>query len=106
VQRFDLGQQTIAAQAPFVAGRHRNMRQFRAPAAGFLLAVHRGSALCATGFHRAMMAQLRRGVQRRVRECGGGFLVSGTSRMLSLPELPALLWNEVLGENAVDLYMA
>jgi hypothetical protein len=69
LQGFDLGQQTIAAQAPFVVGRHRDVRQFRAPAADFLFAGHRGSALCATGFHRAMMAQLRRGVQRRVRGC-------------------------------------
>jgi hypothetical protein len=63
LQRFDLGKQTIAAQAPFVTGRHRDMWQFRAPAACLLLAGHRGSALGALLFHQAMMAQLRRGVQ-------------------------------------------
>jgi len=39
------------------------VRQFRAPAAAFLLASHRSAALCAAGFHLAMMAQLRRAVQ-------------------------------------------
>jgi hypothetical protein len=57
-QRCDSGQQAIAAQAPFVAGRHRDVRQFRAPAAAFLLTGHRGSALCAVFFHLSMMAQL------------------------------------------------
>jgi len=63
-QRFDLGKQTIAAQALFVAVRHWDVRQFRAPASAFLLAGHRGTALCATFFHGAMMAQLRPAVQR------------------------------------------
>jgi hypothetical protein len=58
LQRFDLCQQTIAAQAPFVVDWHRDIRQFRAPAASFRLASHRGSALCALLFHLAMMAQL------------------------------------------------
>src|SRR6266478_5237407 len=50
-QRFDLGKQTIAAQAPFVAGRHWDVRQFRAPTSSVLLAAHRGSALGALLFH-------------------------------------------------------
>src|SRR5260370_38303801 len=50
-QRFDLGKQTSAAQAPFFAGRHWDVRQFRAPAVGFLLAGHRGTALGALLFH-------------------------------------------------------
>src|SRR5713226_6209268 len=64
LQRCDFGKQAVAAEAPLLIGRHRDMRQFRAPAAGLLLASHRGSALRALLFHQAMMAQLRRGVQR------------------------------------------
>src|SRR5437879_4565710 len=63
-QRFDLGKQTIAAQAPFFASGHWDVRQFRAPTPSLLLAGHRGTALCAAFFHGAMMAQLRRAVQR------------------------------------------
>jgi hypothetical protein len=65
LQRFDLGKQAVPAQASLRIGRHRDDgRQFRAPAAAFRLASHRGSALCAAGFHEAMMAQLRGRVQR------------------------------------------
>jgi hypothetical protein len=74
LQRFDLGQETASAQTSLVARRHGDFWQFRAPAAGFLLAGHRGAALCAEFFHQAMMAQLRRGVQfqaeaRRLSAC-------------------------------------
>jgi hypothetical protein len=64
LQEFDPGAQTIWAKTSFRIGGHRNSRQFRAPASAFRLASHRGAALRAFGFHRAMMAQLRRGVQR------------------------------------------
>src|SRR5713101_5946667 len=83
LQRLNLGKQAVAAEAPFLIGRHRDVRQFRAPAPAFLLAGHRGSALRAAGFHRAMMAQLWRGVQRRVQGRSRGFLVSRTTRMIS-----------------------
>jgi hypothetical protein len=63
LQRFDLGKQTVPAQASLRINGHRDVRQFRAPAAAFRLTSHRSSALCATGFHQAMMAQLRRAVQ-------------------------------------------
>src|SRR6266513_2663944 len=53
LQRFDLGAQTVPAQASFRTNGHRDVRQFRAPAAAFRLASHRGSALCAAGFHKA-----------------------------------------------------
>src|SRR6266849_10245069 len=43
LHRFDLGKQTVPAHAPSVVGRHRDVRQFRAPASSFLLAGHRGS---------------------------------------------------------------
>jgi hypothetical protein len=64
LQRFDLGAQTIWAKTSFRIGGHRNSRQFRAPAPAFRLASHGGAALCAFGFHRAMMAQMWRAVQR------------------------------------------
>jgi hypothetical protein len=54
----DFGEQALAAQASFVPGGHRNVRQFRAPAARFLLAGHRGAALNTDFFHQLMMAQL------------------------------------------------
>jgi len=64
LQSFDLGQQTVPAEASLRIGRHRDDgRQFRAPAAAFRLAGHRSTALCAAGFHRAIMAQLRWRVQ-------------------------------------------
>src|SRR5258708_18639893 len=57
LQCFDLGAQTVPAQASLRIGRHRDVRQFRAPAAAFRLARHCSSTLCAAGFHAAMMAQ-------------------------------------------------
>jgi len=65
LQCFDLGAQTVPAQTSLGIGGHRDMRQFRAPAAAFRLTGHRSSTLRAAGFHQAMMAQLRRAVQRR-----------------------------------------
>jgi hypothetical protein len=64
LQRFDFGQETASAQASLVVGRHGDFWQFSAPATGFLLAGHRGAALCAEFFHQVMMAQLWCGVQR------------------------------------------
>jgi hypothetical protein len=59
LQRFDFGEQAAPAKASLRISRHgEDVRQFRAPAAAFLLAGHHSSALCAAGFHRAMMAQL------------------------------------------------
>src|SRR5260370_33544831 len=43
LQRFDLGKQTVSAEASLRISRHRDVRQFRAPTASFLLAIHRGS---------------------------------------------------------------
>jgi len=60
----NLGTQAVRAEASFRIGGRRNFWQFCAPAAAFRQAGHCGAALCAFSFHRAMMAQLRRGVQR------------------------------------------
>jgi hypothetical protein len=52
LQRFDFGKQAVPTQASLGIGGHRDdVRQFRAPAAGFLLAGHCGSALCAEFLH-------------------------------------------------------
>src|SRR2546427_8566330 len=83
LQRFDLGKQTVPAQASLRIRRHWDFWQFRAPAAAFRLASHRGSALCAAGFHRAMMAQLAHAVQRCTGACRLGFLVSRARRVIS-----------------------
>ena len=65
LQGFDPGAQTLFAKASLRIGRHGNRRQLRAPAAAFRLAGHCGAALCASGFHIAMMAQLCCAVQSR-----------------------------------------
>jgi hypothetical protein len=63
-QGFDLGAQTLFAEASIRIGRHgNNMRQFRAPAAAFRLADHGSTALYASFFHLTMMKQLCRAVQ-------------------------------------------
>ena len=64
LQGFNFGQETVAAQTSLAVRWHRDFWQFRAPAAGFLLAGHCGAALCAEFFHQVMMAQLWGGVQR------------------------------------------
>jgi hypothetical protein len=56
LQRFDLGEKTVPAKASLRIGGHWDFWQFRAPAAAFRLTGHHSSALCAAGFHRAMMA--------------------------------------------------
>jgi hypothetical protein len=57
LQRFDLGEEAVPAQATFWLCWHRDVRQLLTPATGSLLTGHRGSALGAAFFHQAMMAQ-------------------------------------------------